>query len=265
MRNTREKPVEICDNNRASEERNRNLAPVLCPPDGGAQGLRQCREVKMMLVRMGAPLAACLAILSVAPAQAQQANMSFFVTSVGPGKGADLGGLAGADQQCQRLAAAVGADAKTWHAYLSTQGAGAVNARDRIGKGPWMNAKGVTVAKDVAELHGNNNLSKQTALSEKGEVNNGRGDTPNRHDILTGSKPDGTAFTDDQDHTCKNYTSSTQGAVMVGHADRVGLRDDDASKSWNSSHPSRGSDGGCSQADLRGTGGDGLMYCFAAN
>jgi hypothetical protein len=191
--------------------------------------------------------------------------MSFFVTSAGEGKGADLGGLAGADQLCQRLAASAGAGAKTWRAYLSTQGAGAVNARDRIGSGPWVNAKGVTVAKDVAELHGTNGLTKQTALTEKGEVNNGRGDTPNRHDILTGSKPDGTAFTDDQDHTCKNYTSSTQGAVMLGHADRIGLRDDDASKSWNSSHPSRGPDGGCSQADLRSTGGDGLLYCFAAN
>jgi hypothetical protein len=219
----------------------------------------------MMFVRLGAPLAACLVCLCAAPALAQQATMSFFVTSAGEGKGADLGGLAGADQLCQRLAASVGAGAKTWRAYLSTQGAGAVNARDRIGSGPWMNAKGVTVAKDVAELHGTNGLTKQTALTEKGEVNNGRGDTPNRHDILTGSKPDGTAFTDDQDHTCKNYTSSTQGSVMLGHADRIGLRDDDASKSWNSSHPSRGPDGGCSQADLRSTGGDGLLYCFAAN
>ena len=219
----------------------------------------------MIFVRLGAPLAACLVCLCAAPAPAQQATMSFFVTSAGEGKGADLGGLAGADQLCQRLAASAGASAKTWRAYLSTQGAGAVNARDRIGSGPWVNAKGVTIAKDVAELHGTNGLTKQTALTEKGEVNNGRGDTPNRHDILTGSKPDGTAFTDDQDHTCKNYTSSTQGAVMLGHADRIGLRDDDASKSWNSSHPSRGPDGGCSQADLRSTGGDGLLYCFAAN
>jgi hypothetical protein len=219
----------------------------------------------MIFVRLGAPLVACLVCLCAAPALAQQATMSFFVTSAGEGKGADLGGLAGADQLCQRLAASTGAGAKTWRAYLSTQGAGAVNARDRIGSGPWVNAKGVTIAKDVAELHGTNGLTKQTALTEKGEVNNGRGDTPNRHDILTGSKPDGTAFTDDQDHTCKNYTSSTQGAVMLGHADRIGLRDDDASKSWNSSHPSRGPDGGCSQADLRSTGGDGLLYCFATN
>jgi hypothetical protein len=200
-----------------------------------------------------------------APAYAQQANMSFFVTSAGPGKGADLGGLAGADRHCQQLATAAGAGAKTWHAYLSTQGAGAANARDRIGKGPWISAKGATIAKDVAELHGTNGLTKQTALSEKGEVINGRDDTPNRHDILTGSQPDGTAFTGTDDRTCRNYTSSTQGAVMLGHADRQGLRDDEPSKSWNSSHPSRGSDGGCSQADLRSTGGDGLFYCFAAN
>jgi hypothetical protein len=219
----------------------------------------------MTVSRMGAPMIAGLAFFCMSPVQAQQANMTFFVTSVGPGKGADLGGLAGADQHCQQLATSAGAGAKTWHAYLSTQGNGAVNARDRIGKGPWVNAKGVTVAKDVAELHGTNNLTKQSALTEKGDVNNGRGDTPNRHDILTGSQPDGTAFAGADDRTCKNYTSSTQGAVMVGHADRQGLRDDDASKSWNSSHPSRGPDGGCSQADLRSTGGDGLFYCFATN
>lgn len=194
-----------------------------------------------MNVRICAPLAACLTLLVFAPAQAQQASMTFFVTSVGLGKGADLGGLAGADRHCQQLASGAGAGSKTWHAYLSTQGAGAENARDRIGKGPWVNAKGVTIAKDVAELHGNtNNLTKQTALTEKGEVNNGRGDTPNKHDILTGSQADGTAFSGSDDRTCKNWTSSTQGAAMLGHADRVGLRDDDASKSWNSSHPSRG-------------------------
>jgi hypothetical protein len=219
----------------------------------------------MTVVRIGAPLAACVMLFCGVSAHAQQASMSFFVTSVGPGKGADVGGLDGADRHCQQLATAAGAGAKTWHAYLSTQGAGAVNARDRIGKGPWVNAKGVTVAKDVAELHGTNNLTKQTALTEKGDVNNGRGDTPNRHDILTGSQPDGTAFGGSDDRTCKNYSSSTQGAVMLGHADRQGLRDDEPSKSWNSSHPSRGQDGGCSQADLRSTGGDGLMYCFAVN
>ena len=212
---------------------------------------------------------ALFASLAAAPAQAQSANTTFFVTSAGPGKGADLGGIDGADKQCATLATAAGATAKTWRAYLSTQAADgkpAVNARERIGKGPWQNSKGVVIAKDVADLHSaSNNLSKQTALSEKGEVINGRGDTPNRHDALTGSQPDGTAFAAGEDRTCKNWTSSTQGAAMMGHIDRIGLRDDDASKSWNSSHPSRGPDGGCSQADLKSTGGDGLLYCFAAN
>lgn len=208
---------------------------------------------------------ALLCLTVAGGASAQQSNMSFFVTSAGSGKGADLGGLEGADRHCQQLAAAVGAGGRTWHAYLSTQGNGAVNARDRIGKGPWVNAKGVTVAKDVADLHDKNNLTKQTALSEKGEIINGRGDTPNRHDALTGSKPDGTAFPADKDMTCKNYTSSGQGTVMLGHIDRIGLTDDPPAHSWNSSHPSRGKDGGCSQADLRSTGGDGLFYCFAVN
>ena len=219
----------------------------------------------MTVVRIGASVAACVMLFCGVPAYSQQANMSFFVTSAGAGKGADLGGLAGADRHCQQLASSAGAGAKTWHAYLSTQGAGAVNARDRIGKGPWVNAKGVTIAKDVAELHGNNNLTKQTALTEKGDVNNGRGDTPNKHDILTCSQADGTAFPDSQDRTCKNWTSSTQGAAMVGHADRTGLTEDPPQKSWNSSHPSRGSEGGCSQADLVSTGGAGLLYCFAMN
>jgi hypothetical protein len=213
--------------------------------------------------------AASFAMLAAQPAQAQAAGTGFFVTSVGIGNGGNLGGLAGADNYCQQLAQAAGAGAKTWRAYLSTQaadGAPAVNARDRIGKGPWQNSKGVVIARDVAELHSAaNNLTKATALSEKGDVINGRGDTPNRHDVLTGSQADGTAFAGSDDRTCRNWTSSTQGAAMVGHADRVGLRDDDASKSWNSSHPSRGPDGGCSQTDLRTTGGDGLFYCFAAN
>ncbi|MGE9010343.1 hypothetical protein ACO2JO_17290 [Leptospira interrogans] len=211
---------------------------------------------------------AAISILAAAPARAQSADTSFFVTSNGIGNGGNLGGLAGADNQCQTLAQAAGAGAKTWRAYLSTQAADgqpAVNARDRIGKGPWKNSKGAVVAKDVAELHGSNNLTKQTSLSEKGDIINGSGDTPNRHDVLTGSQPDGTAFAAGDDRTCKNWTSSTQGAAMVGHIDRRGLRDDDASKSWNSSHPSRGPDGGCSQNDLKSTGGDGLMYCFAAN
>jgi hypothetical protein len=219
---------------------------------------------------MAFSLAATAALLAFAcsGAMAQQANMTFFVTSAGSGNGADLGGLAGADQHCQQLAQSAGAGGHTWHAYLSTQGTGgqaAVNARDRIGKGPWTNAKGVVVAKDVAELHGQNNLTKQTSLSEKGDVINGRGDTPNRHDALTGSQPDGTAFAAGDDRTCGNWTSSTKGAAMLGHIDRQGLREDDASHSWNSSHPSRGPDGGCSQSDLKSTGGDGLFYCFAIN
>jgi hypothetical protein len=213
-------------------------------------------------------LLAVLAMIAAAPAQAQSADTGFFLTSSGIGNGGNLGGLAGADNHCQTLAQAAGAGAKTWRAYLSTQAADgkpAVNARDRIGKGPWKNAKGVIVANDVTELHGANGLTKQTALSEKGEVINGRGDAPNRHDVLTGSQPDGSAFAAGEDRTCRNWTSSTQGAAMVGHSDRIGLRDDDASKSWNASHASRGPDGGCSQADLRSTGGDGLFYCFAAN
>ena len=148
---------------------------------------------------------AAIAVIAAQPAQAQSANTSFFVTSVGPGNGANLGGLEGADKQCQTLAQAAGAGSKTWHAYLSTQAADgkpAVNARDRIGKGPWQNSKGVVIAKDVAELHVANNLTKQTALSEMGEVINGRGDTPNRHDVLTGSQPDGTAFAPETDRTC---------------------------------------------------------------
>src|SRR5215467_6095462 len=155
-------------------------------------------------------------------------KMSFFVTSAGSGHGADLGGLAGADKHCQDLAAAAGAGSHTWHAYLSTQGSGAVNARDRIGKGPWSNAKGQVVAKSVDDLHSDaNNLTKQTALNEKGGVVNGRGDTPNMHDALTGSTSEGRAFPAGEDRTCKNYSSSTQGAVMLGHIDRQGLRDDD--------------------------------------
>jgi hypothetical protein len=213
-------------------------------------------------------LLACAAIAAVGmsgAAQAQQNAMTFFVTSAGPGKGADLGGLEGADRHCQTLAQAAGAGGKSWKAYLSTQGAGAVNAKDRIGRGPWQNAKGAVIAKDVAELHGTNNLTKETALSEKGDVINGRGDTPNRHDVLTGSQSDGTAVAAGEDRTCGNYTKSGAGAVMVGHHDRKGLNDSAPMLSWNSSHPSRGPDGGCSQADLRSTGGDGLLYCFAGN
>jgi hypothetical protein len=226
-------------------------------------------KLSATLSRLGlAAAVASIVLVAAEAAHAQAANTSFFITSVGIGNGANLGGLAGADNHCQTLAQAAGAGGKTWHAYLSTQAADgkpAEHARDRIGKGPWQNAKGVVIAKDVAELHGANNLTKPAALSEKGDVTNGRGDTPNRHDVLTGSQPDGTAFAAGEDRTCKNWTSSTQGSAMLGHADRLGLRDDDASKSWNSSHPSRGPEGGCSQADLKSTGGDGLLYCFAAN
>jgi hypothetical protein len=196
-------------------------------------------------------------------AGAKQPSMGFFVTSAGAGKGADFGGLAGADKHCQSLATAAGMGGRTWRAYLSTgasPGGQAVNARDRIGSGPWANAKGVVVANNLAELHGSNNLNKQTALTEKGAVVNGSGDTPNRHDILTGSQPDGTAFAGDKDMTCGNWTKSGEGAAVVGHHDRRGLDDSAAAKSWNSSHPSRG----CSDENLRASGGAGLIYCFAA-
>ena len=210
--------------------------------------------------------AALLAFGLSAGAGAQQSDMTFFITSAGPGNGADLGGLEGADRHCQQLAEAAGAGGRTWRAYLSAQasgGAPAVNARDRIGEGPWQNAEGVVIAGDLEELHDGNNLNKETALTESGELVNGRGDSPNRHDILTGSQPDGTAFAGGDDRTCGNWTlSGAEGAAMVGHHDRMGLRDDAPSRSWNSSHPSRG---GCGQEALRGTGGDGLFYCFAAN
>jgi hypothetical protein len=192
-------------------------------------------------------------------AQAQSKDMSFFVTSAGPGKGADLGGVKGADQHCQTLAKAAGAGDKTWRAYLSESPS--TNARDRIGKGPWSNAKGVVVAKSVEDLHANPNINKQTALTEKGEPVNGRGDAPNMHDILTGSTPEGRAFPADKDMTCGNWTKSGDGSAVVGHHDRQGLNDSAEAKSWNSSHPSRG----CSQDALKGTGGNGFFYCFVAN
>ncbi|MET0683655.1 MAG: hypothetical protein ABWZ29_09975 [Casimicrobiaceae bacterium] len=219
------------------------------------------KSLKISIVASATVAALCAGGL----AQAQQSSMTFFVTSAGSGKGADLGGLDGADKICQSLAQAAGAGGKTWRAYLSTQGAGGVNARDRIGKGPWTNAKGVVIAKDVADLHGANNLTKQTALTETGAVVNGRGDTPNMHDILTGSQPDGTKFPDTPDMTCGNWTKSGAGAAMTGHSDRTGLDESAPAKSWNSSHASRGPDGGCSQNDLKSTGGNGFLYCFAAN
>ena len=192
-------------------------------------------------------------------------GLSFFISSTGSGRGADLGGLAGADRLCTTLATAVGAGNKTWRAYLSTQPAAgsetAVNARDRIGKGPWRNAKGVVIAQNVTELHGSNNINKETALTEKGEVVNASGDTPNMHDILTGSQPDGTAIAGNVDTTCRNWTSSGEGAAMVGHHNRAGLDDSAPAKSWNSSHQSRG----CSLDALKATGGDARIYCFAAN
>jgi hypothetical protein len=214
----------------------------------------------------------CLGLGTAAKAQQpppQSPNMTFFVTSNGPGKGADLGGLEGADRHCQTLAQGAGAGGKTWRAYLSTQatdGAQAVNARDRIGHGPWQNFKGEAVAQNVDDLHSDTNkLGMQMSLTERGTMVASMGYTPNYHDVLTGSQMDGRAFPPGEDRTCRNWTSSTQGAAMVGHIDRRGLRDDAASKSWNSSHPSRGPEGGCSQNDLRGTGGNGLFYCFAAN
>jgi hypothetical protein len=201
----------------------------------------------------------------------EKSGMSFFVTSTGSGKGADLGGLSGADAICQSRAQSAGSGGRLWHAYLSTSGSGGysgVNARDRIGTGPWQNAKGVVVATNVNQLHGANNLTKETALDEKGELVNGRTDKPNMHDMLTGSTPDGRAVAGADDATCSNWTTSGTGAAMMGHHDRQGLRDDDASKSWNSSHLSRPTkDGapGCSQVALQGTGGNGLFYCFATN
>jgi hypothetical protein len=207
----------------------------------------------MIRIAIAAAFAAVAA--GTAGTQAAESGMTFFITSAGPGDGANLGGLAGADAHCQKLAEAAGASGKTWRAYVSSS---KENARDRIGAGPWQNFKGEMIAASLAELHGGaNKISKQTALTEKGEPVNGRGDTPNRHDILTGSNPDGTA----SEMTCGDWTSSGDGSAMVGHHDRMGLKDDAPSKSWNSSHPSRG----CGQAALQGTGGDGLLYCFAAN
>ncbi len=209
----------------------------------------------------GATVFAALALS--AGAEAQQANMTFFVTSTGAGKGADFGGLSGADAHCQSLAQSAGAGSRTWRAYLSTSAAGgsaAVNAKDRIGSGPWQNVKGEVIAKDVADLHGpSNKLTKQTALTEKGEIINGRGDTPNTHDVLTGSQPDGTAFAGADDKTCGNWTKSGEGSAVVGHHDRTGLDDSAPAKSWNSSHGSRG----CGVDALKATGGAGLLYCFA--
>ena len=217
-----------------------------------------------------AAAATLLAACTTTPPPPPTGPMSFFITSVGSGKGADLGGLAGADAHCQKLAAAAGAGAKTWRAYLSvsptfasatTPAVPAANARDRIGNGPWFNAKGALIARDVAHLHNGNNLSKETALDEKGAVVKGRGDTPNEHDILTGSRADGTAFAPQTDTTCKAWTSSTDGSAIVGHHDRIGPLPENWAKSWNFSHQTVG----CSQEALVRTGGSGRLYCLATN
>jgi hypothetical protein len=239
------------------------------------------KKAGIVVVTMGLWLGAIVLVAGQAPPQGappagrgggqggrggrgQPQPMSFFITSVGKGDGANYGGLAGADAHCQQLATAAGRGAATWRAYLSTQGAGAVNARDRIGAGPWANARGQQVAANAAELHGDtieqarmgNRITKTSALNEKGEPVNGVGDMPNQHDILTGSQPDGRAFPAGMDQTCNNYTSNAQGAVMLGHHDRLG----GGNASWNSTHASQG----CSQANLVATGGAGLLYCFAA-
>ena len=218
--------------------------------------------VMVVAVVTVAALAACG---SLSAGGSGKSGMGFFVTSTGPGRGADLGGLAGADSQCQSLATAVGAGNRTWRAYLSQQpsaGVPGVNARDRIGKGPWANVRGVTIATDVEQLHSaNNNIDKQTALTERGEPINGRGDTPNQHDMLTGSQPNGTYIAGDVDSTCGNWTHSGAGAAMLGHHDKTGLDDSVPARSWNSSHLSRG----CSAEALKSTGGAGLFYCFAAD
>lgn len=233
---------------------------------------------------------ACIALLAVSgacneaatqdtsPAGAEDTSLSFFITSVGSGNGGNLGGLEGADAHCQTLAEAAGVGSKTWRAYLSTEGESAINARDRIGSGPWYNAKGVQVAMSVDDLHSaNNELSKENSLTENGEMVNGRGDKPNRHDIITGSRLDGTSFSVDHsheahdhpaehrtkaehDHTCSNWSSNGEdGSAEVGHHDRQGGGQNPTS--WNAAHESRG----CSQANLEATGGFGLFYCFAAN
>jgi hypothetical protein len=224
-------------------------------------------EIPMPKVKCFLSASATVLMLGLSGAHAQQVppapNMSFFVTSAPVGKGGDLGGLAGADAHCQQLAATAGAGGKTWRAYLSspeTPTAKGINARDRIGNGPWLNAKGVVIAQNVEDLHSaNNNLSRDTALTERGTAVAGIGYQPNWHDALTGSDPDGRAFPGNINMTCNNWSSSEFGKAMLGHIDRRGLADNDYARSWNSSHQSRG----CSQADLIATGGNGLFYCFA--
>jgi hypothetical protein len=227
------------------------------------------RKFKPVIAAVALSLVGAYITLAQQPAQQTPPQpMSFFITSAGSGHGANLGGLVGADRICQTLAAAVGSGNKTWHAYMSANaatGQPGVNARDRIGNGPWYNAKGEKIANNLADLHGDtaelarlgNNLGKFSALTEKGAMLNGRGDTPNVHDMLTGSQTDGRAYTDGMDHTCGNWTSETTGTAQLGHFDRSGANN----TSWNSAHPSRG----CSQDNLVSTGGAGLFYCFATN
>ena len=212
----------------------------------------------------GAAMVAGVLAAYTPQASAQAKPMSFFVTSTNPGKGADLGGLTGADAHCEALAAKAGAPGRNWRAYLSATpsgGAAAVHARDRIGKGHWTNAKGQVIASGVDDLHGGNRLDKMTALTENGEVVSGRGDPVNQHDILTGSTPDGRASDSVNDTTCGNWTKSGEGSALVGHHDRIGLDESAPAKSWNSSHPTRG----CNLDALKGTGGGGYFYCFAAD
>lgn len=205
---------------------------------------------------------AVLLTACAAPGPKPSPKMTFFVTSVNPGQGGNLGGLRGADRHCQALAEAVGAGAQLWRAYLSVTEPGAIHARDRIGRGPWFNYKGVQIAASVDELHSDrNNLNKETALTEKGEPVPGRGDAVNMHDILTGSTPDGRAVADARTGTCNNWRSGDEGSAVVGHHDRLGLGDDEASRSWNASHRTRG----CSMEAFKETGGAGLFYCFALN
>ncbi len=223
------------------------------------------KQVRLFLVTVGVAVPAAAWFVAAQQQPAQPQPMSFFVTSVGKGDGANLGGLAGADAHCQSLAAAAGRGAATWRAYLSTQGPGAVNARDRIGSGPWFNARGQRIAADLGNLHGDtieqarigNALGKMFALTEKNTPVNGVGDKPNEHDILTGSTADGRAYTDGQDHTCNNWTSNSAGSAQLGHSDKQG----GGNSSWNATHPSKG----CSQQNLVATGGAGLFYCFAVN
>jgi hypothetical protein len=227
------------------------------------------KTMQFAMIVFALSTAGSLLVFAQQPAQqAPPQPMSFFITSAGSGKGANLGGLSGADRICQTLATAAGSSGKTWHAYLSTSasnGQPAVNARDRIGNGPWYNAKGEKIANGLADLHGDtaelarlgNNLVKLSALTEKGAIVNGRGDNPNTHDMLTGSQTDGRAYTDSADHTCGNWTSDGTGTAQLGHSDRNGANN----TSWNSAHPSRG----CSQDNLVSTGGAGLFYCFAIN